>query len=136
MKSQLQRGFTIIELVAVVAIVAVLAAIALPSYFESVSRAKRTDGKNALSDLAARQEKFRFGNNAYTTNLTLLNMPSTSADGHYTIQVVAASALAFEARATPTTSQANDKCGVLTVNQAGAKGTINSHGRTAEDCWR
>ncbi len=131
-----QSGFTLIELVVAVAIVAILAAIALPSYFEQMSRSKRTDGKNALMDLAARQEKYRFGTNTYTANLALLNMPATSADGHYTMQVVSATALAFEARAIPTASQARDKCEQLTITNAGVKGTINGNSRSAEECWR
>ena len=40
MKRQLQKGFTLIELMIVVAIIAVLAAIALPAYSNYVNKAK------------------------------------------------------------------------------------------------
>lgn len=131
-----QRGFTLIELAIVVAVVALLAAIALPSYFEQVSRTRRTDGKNTLVDLAARQERYRFNNNVYTANLADLNIPATSGEGNYTVAIDAADANTFTARVTPTARQAEDKCEVLTITNTGLKGTINSYSRTAEDCWR
>lgn len=135
MTSYRMHGFTLIELVVVVAIIGILAAIAMPSYRESVLRANRTDAKNALVDLGARQERFRFTNNAYATSLGQLNSSSTSAEGKYTL-TLNATATSFRLTATPTTSQADDRCGVLTLDNTGAKGTTNSHGLTAQECWR
>ena len=60
------HGFTLIELMVTVAIVAILSAIAYPAYTEYILKSRRTDAKNALLDLAARQERFYSLNNKYS----------------------------------------------------------------------
>ena len=140
------RGFSLIELMITVAIVALLAAIALPSYNNSVRKAKRMDAKIALLDMASRQERFFSTNNTYTNvaaNLGYTTLPASvpgSGTTTYEISVSSATAGAYILLATPKTDQLKDSCGSYSINQLGVQAnTFSGVGLTAAlsaDCWR
>ncbi len=61
------RGITLLELLIVVVIVGIMAAIAYPNYRDFAARAKRTEAKAILLEIAQNQERFYLQNSRYGT---------------------------------------------------------------------
>ncbi len=61
MNKQMQKGFTLIELMVVIVIIGILAAIAIPSYLDNANRAKITEGINLMSPVKASVAEFYIG---------------------------------------------------------------------------
>ncbi|MGE8446880.1 MAG: type IV pilin protein [Comamonas sp.] len=137
-----QHGFTLIELMIVVAIVAILAAIAMPAYDSYIRKSRRIDAKNAVLDLASRQERYYSTNNKYTesaTDLGYSKFPAAVGSGNsfYTLNV-SADDKTYTATATPTGTQTKDvSCYSFTINQRGVRGnkSATDAALTATDCW-
>lgn len=123
-KHRVQSGFTLIELMVVVAVVAILVAVALPSYHESVRKGHRGQAKADLVEVAQQAERFRTVNNTYTGFSPASDQSPAVGTARYDIEVeITGDGAGFTAAAAPVggTSQADDRCGTLTVNQAGTK---------------
>lgn len=150
------RGFTLIELMIVVAVVAILTAIALPSYQRYVQKSRRTDAKNAVLDLASREERFFSVNNTYTNDPTKLGYGAASAfplavnasgQSYYNLSVPSVTAAsgsgttavppAFTGLATPTGSQTADTtCYGYQIDQLGTQSNWNGATQLAgTGCW-
>ncbi len=71
MRRQLQKGFTLIELMIVVAIIGILAAVALPAYQDYTKRARVTEGFNLAASLKTGVADYFATHNA---------LPSTNAE--------------------------------------------------------
>ncbi len=81
------RGFTLIEVLVVVVILGIITAMAYPSYQKQIRKSRRAEAKQALSDVAARQEQYYISNKRYTTTATQLGLTAspTSINGRYNI---------------------------------------------------
>lgn len=131
-RSAAGRGFTLVELVVVMAIAAILAAIAIPNYGEYVLRSNRSSAQAFISDVATRQAQFFLDRRTYATTVAALNMPvppEVATRYSVAIAVVDGPPLAYTVRATPTGPQLKDRCGALTIDQAGNKTA------DATRCW-
>jgi len=124
-----QKGFTLIELMIVVAIVSILAAVAFPSYQQHVLRGNRAEGRTALLDAAARLERYYSDNNKFVA-LATANINTATETGKYNLSIALANSdQNYVLTATPTFVDV--ACGVLTLSNAGVKGS----GTADSDCW-
>lgn len=126
------RGFSLIEVMIAVAVVAILAGMAYPSYQEYVRRARRSAAQSFVLDVASRQQQHLVDLRSYAPDLVTLNLVPTSDVAPYydfATAAVAGPPPGFTVTATPKGAQVSDKCGTLTLNQAGAKGAY------ATSCW-
>ncbi len=131
MKINISKGFTLIELIIVVGIVGILSAVAFGYFGDSVMSAKRTDGRNALTETAASLEKCRSLYGAYDNANCSVALPFTTDDGLYTVSAVAA-ATTFTLTATPAGAQAGDnECTSMTLTNAGVK----AGSPAVNKCW-
>ncbi|WP_218569500.1 type IV pilin protein [[Pseudomonas] boreopolis] len=125
-------GFTLIELMIVVAVIAILAAIAYPSYQDQVRKSRRAQAKADLVEYAQRAERYHTTNNTYEGYaLPTAQSPREGGTAHYQLAFQGAQAT-FTITATPQGGQAQDKCGTLTLNQAGVKTPAET---TVSGCW-
>jgi len=135
-------GFSLIELMVVLVIISVLVAIAVPSYYNKVLKAHRTEAKTALLDIAAREERYFNTNNLYSAAPADVGYtgawPQAVGSGYYTVTVTAPAAAAgalptYTITATSIGTQTKDTpCATFTLTSTG----VQTSAPNTTDCWK
>lgn len=142
---KLQAGMTLVEVLTVVVIIGLLLTLVVPSYQDSVRKARRADGQAVMLELAQWMERFYTENGRYDQDragdavtdsvpVLLTTAPRDSDAVTYNIALGNLAARTFTITATPTNAQTGDKCGNLTLTEAGLKG-MSVSGLTVAQCW-
>jgi type IV pilus assembly protein PilE len=143
-------GFSLIELMVTILIASILVAIAVPSYTAQTRKSRRTEARNALLELASREERFNSTNSVYTSNPENLGYsgawPVRVGSGYYQVTACAnapgacptdagtGAAFLLTAQPVPDSSQAGDaQCGSFILDNTGAE-AVSGTG-TASSCW-
>ena len=131
---RLSKGFTLVELMIVVVIIGILSSISIGFYGNYITVASRTDGRSALTTMAATREKCKALNGAYNHATCAALLPVTSGEGYYQVTGVA-TATTFTMTATPIAGQRQEidaDCTSLTLTNTGLQGGA---GANPAECW-
>jgi type IV pilus assembly protein PilE len=139
-------GFTLIELMITVVVLAIIVAIAVPSYQQQVRKSRRADARNAILDLAGREERFLSISNSYSQipgDVGYAGFPATVNNGYY--QLTVASPDLTQPGVTPSylitatyfgPQVADTDCAQFTVNQLGQQAALTAGGAlNTATCW-
>jgi type IV pilus assembly protein PilE len=144
--SRRSGGFTLVELMITVVVLAIIVGIAVPAYTQQIHKARRADARNAMLDLAGREERFLSVSNSYSqvaTDVGYTAFPVTVNNGYYQLSVTvpdpaqAGVTQSYIITATTFGPQLSDTdCATFTVNQLGQQKAANAGavGNTAV-CW-
>jgi len=131
-------GFTLIEVMITVAIVGILASIALPAYWDSVTRSKIIDGTTKLGDFRAQLEKWFLDNRTYqgAGGACGIPDPTPGASDAFAITCVAATAFSYKITATGRSAAGMSASFIYTIDQANQKTSAGPGGTfTSGTCW-
>ncbi len=84
MMKNLQKGFTLIELMIVVAIIGILAAVAIPAYQDYIGRAQAIEGVNLGAAAKTPMSEFRSDRGSWPTSAASV---LSSLNGKYTSEI-------------------------------------------------
>ena len=137
------KGFTLIEVMITVAVIAILAAVALPAYFDYITRSRLVEARSNLADMRTRMEQYFLDNRAYPNGCVAsasgappagkIYLPGNAKFFRY--ECTGLSATGYTITATDTFSPSTHF--VYTVNEANLRQTTQapSGWATSASCW-
>ncbi|HWM65073.1 MAG TPA: type IV pilin protein [Steroidobacteraceae bacterium] len=151
----LLHGFTLVELMVVILIGSILLAIVVPTYQAQIRKSRRTDARNAVLDLAAREERYFSIYNLYSQLPSDLGYAAPAAtgttwasvgaigNGYYTLNVTKIDPVpatntpaSYTITATAVAGQLKDlPCRSFVVTNTGQQTATDSTGAAATTCW-
>lgn len=126
------QGFTLVELMIVIVIVSVLFGVAIPGYKNQMVKTNRSAAEGCLLETGQSLERRYAGASSYAGSMPVLSCQSDLAE-YYTFSATIV-AQSYTLKATPSK---DTQCGILTYNNAGAKG-LEANGSvtgTMDGCW-
>jgi type IV pilus assembly protein PilE len=144
------RGFSLIELMIAVSVLAIVMSLALPSFFDSLRKGRRSDAVQAIAAVQQAQERFRGANPTYSDNLTAapnasppgLGLSVNTPNGHYTLELSTPPAAGtYIVTATAQGSQAADtQCAKMAARIIGGvisygSGSTSVNWSDPKNCW-
>jgi type IV pilus assembly protein PilA len=81
----LERGFTLVELMVVVAIIGILASVAVPNYQRFQAKAKQVEARSGLANISAVESAYSVDANTYTGCLSAIGFTNSSRVKNYTM---------------------------------------------------
>jgi type IV pilus assembly protein PilE len=138
-------GFTLIEAMITVAVIAILAAVALPQYFDYITRSRIVEAKTNLSDMRTRLEQYFLDNRTYPAGpgnclpaaagpAAAGNIYLPGAQKYFSVTCSAMSPTAYIITATGQAGMANF---IYTIDQANTRTTTSTGawGKSSPTCW-
>jgi len=142
------KGFTLIEMAVVMLVLSIIVTLAYSGYRSAVLHSHRTEVKNELLDLAAREATYFSNTNTYTSSASALgytgNFPQFSSNGYYIIIIDITNATPLPGQpagyilaAGAIGGQANDTdCQTFNLNDQGVRSSTSLAGaNTTSTCW-
>lgn len=142
MRAGTVTGFTLMELLMALTVVGIIAVIAVPSYQQSLVRARRSDARLLLSDTAQRLERCYAECDSYVAAACASpcpGLPLTSSAGDYEIRAGNGSALqaqGYTLVATPVAGRTQARDGGCTSFTLDHREARTATGREATRCWQ
>jgi len=133
---ELQKGFTLVELMIVVVIVGILASVGIPGYQDYVIRGKLTEATSGLSDARVKMEQYFQDNRTYDAgggNTCPSSIVASSTNFIY--ECIDESLTTYTIKATGKSDLSDF---IFTINQSNQKSTTGlkaGWGTTPQSCW-